>query len=61
VNRFAPAQCATLVLAAILPAEQVYKSASRQHYQDVLRDFYPTRGHGVLAEALYAATAELFP
>jgi lysophospholipase L1-like esterase len=88
--RFAAARGATLVLAAIPPAEQVYGGGSQQHYQDVLRDFarrenirfvnlidaltsldahafywdwdphFTPRGHRVVAEALYAATAELF-
>jgi lysophospholipase L1-like esterase len=44
IKRFVSSQGATLVLAAIPPAEQVFAHSSREHYQDVLRAFSEREG-----------------
>ena len=44
IKRFASGHGATLVVAAIPPAEQVFAHSSQEHYQDILRAFAEREG-----------------
>jgi lysophospholipase L1-like esterase len=44
IKRFASGRGATLILAAIPPAEQVFAHSSQEHYQDILRAFAEREG-----------------